>query len=268
MGKLGAIAAGLVACLGISAARGDDPPSVPADFKIRVASFGLGREPVSTEEIVVRRGRAYVFPSDSREVVIIEPAGGRVDLLDVGRKVQAEVTFRALDESLAKVKVTMTEAAEAREKAGGRGNVLEARMTRDLIEGGLKLAEGPGPHQFRLANPAVEVDASGEPEVDAPRLAMVAVTLGTIARLGAYRVPNDLPPFAEVEAIAALTGGRRLRPTELSYLYRLAGPPKKFRRTYRLVPTLTEREVEAIARVDRLREVAPSLRYEKYRQAP
>jgi hypothetical protein len=91
--------------------------------------------------------------------------------------------------------------------------------------------------------------------------------LGSIAKLGAYRTPDDLPPFAELEAIAALTGERHQRPTELAYLYRLAGPPRKFRRTYRLIPTLTDREVEAIVRVDRLREVAPNVRYERYRLA-
>ena len=94
---------------------------------------------------------------------------------------------------------------------------------------------------------------------------MVALALESIAKVGAFKVPNDLPPFAELEAIAALTGDRKLRPTELSYLYRLKGPPRKFRRTYRLVPTLTDREVEAIARLERLREVAPSLRYGQYR---
>ncbi len=265
MGKLAWIVAGIVALLAMASVHGDEPPVLPADFKIQVGEFALQKEPVSTEEIVIRQGRAYIFPSDSKEVVIIEPARKRLELLDVGRKLQSEISFRTLDESLDKVKKSLREAADDREKRGGRGNVLEAKMTRDLFETKLAIAEEPKTHRVRLTNPVVEVVADGEPEPDAPRLAMVAVTLESIAKLGAFKVPNDLPPFVELEAIAALTGARKLRPTELTYLYRLNGPPRKFHRTYRMVPTLTDREVEAIARVDRLREVAPSLRYGQYR---
>jgi hypothetical protein len=265
MGKLGTIMASLVASLAIGALGADDPPILPADFKIQVGEFALKKEPISTSDIVVRQGRAYVFPSDSKEVIVIEPARKRLELVDVGRKVQAEVTFEALDESLEKIKKAFAKAADDREKLGGRGNALEASMTRDLFETRLDMTEARRPHRVRLFNPSVEVDADGEAEADAPRLATMAVTLASIAKLGAYRVPNDLPPFAELEAIAALTGERKLRPTRLTYLYRLAGPPRKFYRTYQLVPTLTDREVEAIARVDRLREAIPSLRYERYR---
>jgi hypothetical protein len=55
-----------------------------------------------------------------------------------------------------------------------------------------------------------------------------------------------------------------LRPTEVSILYRLAGPPRKMRTTYLLVPSLTDRELEALARVDRLRRTAPSLSFTRY----
>jgi hypothetical protein len=261
MGKIGLIAAGMVATLAMV----DGPPTAPSDFKIQVGEFALKKEPVTTSEVVVREGRAYVFPADSKEVIVIEPARKRVELVDVGRRVRAEVTFEMLDESLDKVKAGLRKAVETREKQGGRGNLLEARMTRDLFESKLVLTESPKGHRVRLTNPAIEVDADGEPELDAPRLAMVAVVLESIAKLGAFKVPGDLPPFAELEAIAALTGDRKLRPTELTYLYRLNGPPRKFRRTYRLVPTLTDREVEAIGRVEKLREVAPLLRYGQYR---
>ena len=265
MAKPRAIVAGLCALFTASSLLAADPPTIPADFKLQVASYGLRKEPISTEEIVIREGRAYVFPSDSREVVIIDPPRGRLELLDVGRKVQAEVSFRSLDDSLEKIKATLREAAEGREIQGGRGNALEAKMTRDLFETRLAIAHDPKANRVRLTNPAVEVDAEGVPEADAPRLALMATMMGATAKLGAFRVPNDLPPFAELAAISALTDERRLRPTELTYLYRLAGPPRKFRRTYRLVPTLTDRDVEAIARVNRLREVVPSVRYERYR---
>jgi hypothetical protein len=256
--------AAVLTLLTSAASPGQGPQPRPADFKLKVAEFGLGREPVSTAEIVFRDGRAYVFPSDSKEVLIVEPKQRRIDLVDVGRRVQSEVSFAALEESLEKLRVALRRAAEEREKVGGRGNVLEAKMTRDLFETALTIVPGPDPGKLRLTNPAVEVEAMGDPDTDEARLAIIAEVLNSIARLGAYRTPNDLPPFAELAAIASLTGERRLRPTEISYLYRLAGPPKKFRRTYRFVPTLTDREGEAISRVTRLQESVPNLRYPRY----
>jgi hypothetical protein len=264
MGKIGAVVAGLMAVL--AGAGVDGPRVVPADFKIVVESFSLKKEPVVTEEIVVRHGKAYIFPSDSKEVVIIEPTEALVEIIDIGRRVQTEVSFQALDQSVAKIKSGLREAVEKFEKLGGKGNLIEAKMTRDLFETKLTIVQDPKLNRVRLTNPVVEVVADGEPETDTPRLAMIASILGTVAKLGAFRAPADLPPFVELETIASLTGDRKLRPTELSYLYRLAGPPQKLRRTYRLVPNLTDREIEAIARINRLREVAPSLRYERYRQ--
>lgn len=243
------------------------PAEIPADFKILVAAYGLAREPIYTEEIVAISGRVYQFVSISREIVVIEPARSRIDLLDLNRKIQSEITFSQLDEGLARIKGTLAAAIDRREKTGKRADQVEAQMTHDLAEPRLSVSSEPGSRRVRLTNASVEVVADGEPEPDAPRLALVATALTSIAKLGAFRTPNDLPPFIEIETIAALTGDRKLRPTELAYLYRLAGPPRKFRRTYRLVPALTDRDREAIRRIDLLRESAPSVRYEKYRGA-
>jgi hypothetical protein len=263
---LPAIAVGLLACL--AQARADGPPAkdpVPADFKVQVASFGVAKEPVYTEEVVIRSGKIYVFPSNVKEVTIIEPARGRLDLVDTGRKCQSEITFQTLDESMVKLKKSLLEAAENLEKQGGKAKIVEARMARDLFETKLDPTHDLKLNRVRLKNPAVEVDADGEPEADAARLSLVTSALVNIARLGAYRTPNDLPPFVELETLAALTGERKLRPTSITYLYRLAGPPQKMRRTYKLVPSLTDREIEAISRIDRFREVVPTLRYEQFR---
>ncbi len=262
--QLRAIAIGMTAFL--ATARGDGPPTpVPADFRLSVESFGAGQEPVYTDEIVVRSGRIYVISTLTKEVTIIEPSRSSLELLDIGRRVQTELSFEKLDEGMVKLKGSLLATVEKLEKQGGRGKMLEARMTRDLFETKLELTADPKLNRVKLKNPAVEVDAEGEPEADAARLAYVTSALVNIARLGAYRTPNDLPPFVELETIAALTGERTLRPVSITYLYRLAGPPQKLRRKYKLVPTLTAREVEAIKRVDQLRQVARSLRYDQYR---
>lgn len=254
-----------IAVLASPATAQGPPAGVAADFKILVAAYGLARDPIYTEEMVAISGRVYQFMSLSHEVVIIEPIRSRVDLLDLDRKLQSEVTFGQLDEGIARIRGTLAEAIDRRSKTGKRADQVESEMTRDLAEPRLAILSEPGSGKVRLTNSSVEVAAVGEPEPDLDRLALVGAAMTAVAKLGAFRTPNDLPPFVEIDTIAALTGDRRLRPTELSYLYRLSGPPRKFRRTYRLIPALTERDREAIRRIDHLRESAPAVRYEKYR---
>jgi hypothetical protein len=62
----------------------------------------------------------------------------------------------------------------------------------------------------------------------------------------------------------ALITERHLRPTDVSILYRLAGPPRKLRWTYKVVPELTDNEREAISRVDSLRATARFVRYPNF----
>lgn len=266
MGRWFGVVGGL-ACV-LAAVGGDEPPApapAPADFKIDVGSFGASSKPVSTAQIVAKDGRTYLFSSDSNEVVIVEPKRAHVELLDIPRRIQVEITFAQLAESRTKLKAALVASVEKRESKGGRSNTVLAQMTRDMIEPRFRVEGDAKAGHFRLVNPTVEVDVAGESDPDAARLDLVATTMVALANLGAFRVPGDLPPFPELDAIAALAVERRLRPTELSFLFRLAGPPVRLRRTYRLTPSLTDREVEAIDRVDRLREVAPFARtYERY----
>ena len=60
--------------------------------------------------------------------------------------------------------------------------------------------------------------------------------------------------------------GHHLRPAELSFVYRLAGPPRKHGWTFRLLETLTARETEALKRVITLRERTPYVPFERYEQ--
>ena len=86
------------------------PAEVAADFKILVAAFGLAKEPIYTEEMVAISGRVYQFTSSSHEIVIIEPIRSRVDLLDLDRRIQSEVTFGQLEGGIAGIRGTPAQA--------------------------------------------------------------------------------------------------------------------------------------------------------------
>ena len=254
-----------IAWLGVGQPEGPGP-MVPADFKVMIGSYALGDQAVSTEEIVAKGGRAFLFRSGTSEVVVIDPAKQRIELVDLARKVQAEIPFAMIDQGVAKVAAKLRGEIARREATKARADAVEAQMTGDLAEPNLRRVSVVKPGRLRLINPTIEVEAAVEAEADAARLALELLALKLIARFGAFQAPDDLPPFAELEVISALEADR-LRPVEISYLYRLAGPPRRFRRTYRLVTTLTDREREAVARVEQVRRSFPSLDYGRYRIA-
>jgi hypothetical protein len=233
-----------------------------------VGEFGIQADPISTSEVVALDGKVYQFTAESSEVVIIDVARKVVELFDLQHRMQTELALGDIDAMVVKIKEAIGRAIAKRESEGGRANRVAAQMSRDLIEPKFtRVATAKAEaSKVRLTNPSVEVDATGEPDADPARLALVRLILETVAKLGAYQDPNDLPPFAELAAIGVLVEEKHLRPTELAFLYRLAGPPKKFRRTYRLVPSLTEREKESIGKIEVARKAAPVLRYEQYRQ--
>jgi hypothetical protein len=261
----------LALTLGLGIARGADAPTgpgrAPADFKVVVAMYGIRKEPIMTTELVARHGRVFQFNSDApAEVIIHDPPTERIELLDMDRMVQAELTWKVLDEAQDRLRKAIAQAIEKREKEGGRANRIAAAMSRDLLDPRLSASFDAKTNHLRLINPSVEIDASGEPEGDAARLPLIASTLATSIKLESARNVEQIPPFARLETLRALISERHLRPTEATFLYHLAGPPRKFRWTYRLVPSLTERETEALSRINRLREKASRVRYDRYQE--
>ena len=151
-----------------------------------------------------------------------------------------------------------------REKRGGRSNTVLAAMSRDLIEPHFKSQYETERHHLRLTNPTVQVDAQGEPEGNNVRIGYIANALATLAKLESFRDPAGLPASTKLETFNSLIVDHKLRPTELSFLYRLAGPPQRVRLTYHIEPKLTEREVEALGRIDTMKLRYPMLPYEEY----
>jgi hypothetical protein len=263
LAKTGCVLVVVLACL-LGAA--EEPPTAPpADFKLSLGLFGTEKTALVTGELVFRRGVAYQFLSDTREEVqIVDPTHARVVLLDLKRKRQTEITPAQLDAHLTRVRKAITTAIDTKTKTGGRSDRLAADMGRDLLDPKFEAIFDPTAAKLRLINPTVDVDTVGEPEPDPKRLALMKVVLTAFVKLGSFRDPWSLPPFTRIEALETFMTGHKLRPTEVSMVVRLSGPPKKVRWTYRLVSELTAREREAIARVDQLRALAKFVPYAVY----
>jgi len=257
---------------GLEARAADPAPPPPnlkapaaADFKLAISFFGVHKEPITTAELIAHDGTAYYFAHESpEEIVIINPADRRVELLDLERRVQAEISFTRLDEKQTTLHHSIAAAIRKQEEAGGRSNRVSAEMSRALNDPALTQSYDPATSRLQLTNSAVTVDATGEPDPDTARLALIVTALDALIKLAAVRDPETIPPFIRLDAVHSLIVGHQLRPTEMAFTYRLAGPPRKHRWTYRLVPTLTARELEALNRVARLRATTPFIPFDRY----
>lgn len=236
-----------------------------ADFKLVISLYGVRKPPIATAELVVRNAVAYQFLTDSpNEVMIVDPGQSRLILFDLTRKIQTEFTSERLDAHLGKLHKQIGDAAGRLEKSEARADKVSAAMSRNLIDPHFEIVSAPAKNSVRLINPTVEVDATGEPESNESRLAMITNCLAAIAKVSAIRDPENLPPFTKLAVLRVLAVERKLRPTEISYLYRLSGTPKRLRFTYRLETVVNDRDREALARVDRLRAPAKFVPYERY----
>jgi hypothetical protein len=237
----------------------------PADFKLSIAFYGLGKEPITTAELLFRGGLAYYFASEERgEILILDRAAARLDLLDLERKIQAALPFSQLDQKQAILHRAVEISIRDHEEAGTRADRVAAGMSRALIEPALKETYDPAARHLRLTNSAVTVDATGEPEPDPARRELIEAALRRLTQLAAARDPRAIPPFIRLDAIHALTAGHQLRPVELSFVYRLTGPPRRHRWTYRLTSPLSDRDVVGIKGLAKAREHLGYVSFEDY----
>ncbi len=244
---------------------GGAEPATLNDFKLTIAQFGAGQKSLASEEVVVRNGLAFHFISgESLEVILIDPVRSRLELIDLDRKVRTEVSFRRLEIFQEELFRAINASSVKQEKRGGRANSVSAAMSRNLIDPRFASTYDAMSHKLRLTNSTVEVDAKGEPDSDQTRLGFISRALAILVKLESFRDPTGIPPFSKLAALDGLIESRKLRPTELSFLFRLAGPPKRLRWTYELESKLTERETEALARIDAMRQRCRLISYEEY----
>jgi hypothetical protein len=270
MRRLGLFAITLgFACGTTATGFGAEPASAPpADFKLKIAVFTARAEPFHQLEIVVHKGRAYVFPAGPRlEVTLYDPDTARLEIFDLDRRVRTEVMLAKLEKFRTELHAAIAAASDRRAAKGGKANRVAADMSRDLIDPKFTAAFDAETRTLRLTNPTVEVDAKGDNEADPARLALIAGTLKALETLDAMNSPQGMPPFAQLEVLRVLIQEHHLRPAEISILYRLAGPPTKRRWAYVLVPELTAREIEALARVNGMRDRCKFLKYVDYQPA-
>src|SRR5205823_5796012 len=160
---------------------------------------------------------------EATEILVEDPINARCELLDLRRKVMTRVAFRSLDAYTAALHKVIAAKAKKLEGQGGKANEVAAQMSRDLIEPTFSATFDPKADHLHLSNSSVTIDARGVADSDARRVALIAQSQAALIKLSALREPEAIPPFNRLVTLATLTGKYKLRPVELTFLYRLAG---------------------------------------------
>lgn len=235
---------------------GDDPPKAPAPapasapagpaFRLAFQHFEAEKQPVGSGEMIANRGKVYYVEKDSQEVTIVDPSRKAIHLIDLKLGITADLPYADLDAEVDANRAEQRKIAEEHARSKSRGERVDAEMRRDMAESRFQSRFDEATRTLRLSNASAQVEARGEPEADAARLAAVSEALRAVAKLRAFRDPDNLRHLVEVEAITALVDGRKLRPAEMTYLFRLTRGPEKYRWTFLLIPEVNDDTVAAI----------------------
>jgi hypothetical protein len=219
-------------------------------FRLAFQHFGVEKQPIGAGELIASRGKVYYVEKNSKEVVVVDPAARALHLIDLSLKVAADLPYAELEAEVVSNRAEHRRIADEHARSRLRGERVDGEIRRDLADPHFQAQFDEGSRTLTLANRSARVEARGEPDDDAARLALLGEALGAVAKLRAFRDPDDLRHLVEVDAIAALVVGRKLRPAETTYLFRLTGPPEKYRWTFLLIPEINADTREALDLID------------------
>jgi hypothetical protein len=200
--------------------------------------------------MLASRGKAYEFRGSSTEVIVYDLPQKLIHVVDLKLRSKARLTYQELDEKVATQRREAIKEADDLEKKPGRADRVAGGLKRIVLEPKFETTFDEQEHRLRMTNASIEIEARGEHESDPARFAILEEYLMEAVKLRTIRPPEDLRQFTEIETLSNLVEKHKLRPMEISFLFRLAGRPQKLRAIYRLVPEIPEAERKNIAAVD------------------
>ena len=237
--------------------KAQEPPREIQDFKLRITFRGARTTTTGVAELVFRGGICYQFLSENDSAVtVIDWKRGTLTLLDLERRLKAVVTAKQLENYLGALYEESENIVATEEKSKSRSDRVSAEISRPLIDPNNEETFDAKTSLLTLKNRSVTIEMKGEAETDDARREAYASCLLAGIELGAMRDQTLLPPFTRLEAFKAMLFKHKLRPVEVSFLYRLAGPPQKIRMSYEWAAKLSDKETEAIAHIIKLDKLA------------
>ena len=246
----------------------DDKPAVSADFRLKVDLRDIAPENLAAAEMIAYQGRILEIFEGGDEMILIDPVARRVEVIHLDRKQIAHLSFDRLDAETASYKNRLQRTVDKLSKSNRRADKLSASKTRDLIEPPGDWSYDAKAHSLKRIGKTTEVEAEGVVDDDARRLELMRLALTYLIKLDTYRSSDKIPPFTQLQTINLLMNEHRLRPTEMSFLYRLNGPPVRYRWSYQMSPGLTPADVELWTKLDQFRKTATLMDFDAYDRPP
>lgn len=238
------------------------------DFRLSVKLRDVAAGPATEAEMIGYQGRILQMIDGRSELILIDPIARRIEVLNLDRKCIARISFDRLDAEVAAYKSRLQTTVDKLAVSTHRADKLNAAKTGDLLTPKGKLIYDKALHTLRRVGETTEAEARGVPDRDADRLALIRASLTSLIKLDTYRSPEKVPPFVQLQAIDALITEHRLRPTEMSFLYRLNGPPIRFLWTYKLTPGLAATDLELLTKLQEFRRNAALIDFDAYDRPP
>ncbi len=244
------------------------PAAAVADvnqFKIEITYHDLNESESITSTLVFRQDRVFEIVKGSTEFTIIDLADGKVHLVGVQKNANCELTQAQVDAGYDKyINERRRDAAELLAK-GNTNEQASAKSEMLYLSPALKQEPNDAPPaRVRMRSEGVDVSFTGN--ADATRLERVYRSLVTLLKLPASRDGEWISPQAHLDAFKVMKEKYSLIPTELVFLFKFREGPAKYRWTYKLTPNLTDRELEAVRRVEAFlasTKTVPHQRYER-----
>jgi hypothetical protein len=235
------------------------PAALGADFRIENKVFSENRkEPVSQSTTVFHQGMVYDFMQDPDEAIVFDKAGGRFALLDMRRRVRAELTTNDV--------AAFTQ--RLRQWAEGQKDPLVKFMAAPKFDEqfetrGLKLTLSSPGMTYRIQ--ASAADKTGEISKQNREFS------DWLAQLNAMLNPGGRLPFPRIAANGALAR-RGLIPQEVTLTTNPKqgsdAKPTTVRSEHQLVKPLTKTDLERIQQARQSMGAFKRVSFEEYRKTP
>lgn len=215
-------------------------------------------------ELVYHKGKIYRVIQDSTEILIFDPNTGNVSLVELARKIRAEIPAERLLAAVPQLHAAIDKALVKRQTSTSRADKIAVRMSRELIDPKFQTDHQPDQNRFRFKNSVAEVDLSTVIEPDTARAGLIMASLEMMVQLDALRNPREIPPFCKLSALELVKSRPGMRPSRMSILYRLMGPPAGFVWRFQVDDKFDDDEIRALASFDQARAAAKPLSYDAY----
>jgi hypothetical protein len=239
-------------------------PEKPDEYKLNFTYQDINEDETYNGQLLFRKSQIYFFYNQSSEILVIDAISKTVRFYDSAKNATSDLTFKDLEKEYEKYREQWKEVIQTMRKDEKRSSRISADIDSALIDPKLIQKQETDSQRIHLTGEVVDLVATGTPDLDASRRGQIALALSIQSKLQALRDADAIPPSTFLQTIDLLLTERNLRPTEMTFLFRISNAPDKYRWTYQFSPRLTVRDWEGMNSLDAVFQKMRSIPFERY----